>query len=209
MSVIEKILCNLDRQDEALNVELARELACANDIDSIKEVALNLDSKDKRIRHDCIKILYEVGYIKPLLISDYVFDFIKFIKSRDNRMVWGGMIALGTIADIKAKEIYEDVDRIYSSINTGSVITVDNGIKVLGKVAASNDEYNKAIFPYLINHIKTCRPKEVPQHSESIFPAVNSDNKKVYIEVLNKREEDLSAAQLRRVKKLYKDMDKK
>ncbi|NUQ06049.1 MAG: hypothetical protein HUU31_19320 [Anaerolineae bacterium] len=44
-------------------------------------------------------MLYEIGYAVPDLIADYAADFLALLGSRDNRMVWGGMTALGVIAD--------------------------------------------------------------------------------------------------------------
>ena len=58
--------------------------------------------KTAKIASDCIKTLYEVGYLKPELIAPYVGDFLKLIKSRENRLVWGGMLALSTIAALKS-----------------------------------------------------------------------------------------------------------
>jgi hypothetical protein len=44
-------------------------------------------------------VLYELGYLAPELIADYVGDFIKLLKHENNRIDWGGMIALSTVAD--------------------------------------------------------------------------------------------------------------
>jgi len=81
---------------------------------------------------------------------------------------------------------------------------MDNGIATLARAASRNDQYNKAIFPYLLEHLKTCRPKEVPQHSEKTLPSVNASNKTAFVKVLEKRMEDLSSAGLTRVKKVIK-----
>ena len=37
----------------------------------MREIAENLWNKDKNIQADCIKVLYEVGYIEPPLIAQY------------------------------------------------------------------------------------------------------------------------------------------
>jgi hypothetical protein len=84
----------------------------------------------------------------------------------------------------------------------GSVITTDNGIKTLAIVAGARVEFNKVIFPFLIEHLQTCRSKEVPQHSESTLAAVNSSNKQFFIDTLNKRLEALTSSQTVRVKKV-------
>jgi hypothetical protein len=84
------------------------------------------------------------------------------------------------------------------------VITKDNGIKTLAKVASANTEYGEVIMPYLMEQLRSCRSKSVPQYAESIRVAVNSDNQEQYLSILNERLGALSAAQQTRVKKLLK-----
>lgn len=208
MSILNRIASSQNRRDDVPNQELARELATTKNLNGIKEIAQNLFNKDKNIQSDCIKVLYEISYIKPELITQYTDAFIKLLKSRDNRLVWGAMIALSEVAVLEANAIFDNLESIYSAMNNGSVITIDNGIKVLARVASKNEEYNKSIFPYLINHLENCRPKEVGQHAESISIAVNLLNKDEFIKVLQERESSLTNTQLARVKKLYKALDR-
>jgi len=204
MSVLNRLAHSLGRRDEVPNQELARDLAARRDKAGIREIAENLWNKDKNIQADCIKVLYEVGYIEPKLIADYAEDFAKLLKSRNNRLVWGGMTALAEVAKSNPDVVFENLDAIRKAKETGSVITVDNAISTLAFTASANDKYNKAIFPYLLKHLASCRPKEAPQHSEKILPAVNSSNKSDFIKVLEKRMEDLSGGGLTRVKKVIK-----
>jgi len=203
MSVTDKLAHSLGRRDEVPNQELARDLAAKKDQKGIREVAENLWNKDKNIQADCIKVLYEVGYIEPKLIADYAEDFVKLLKSKNNRLVWGGMTALAEVAKANPDAVFKHFDAIKKAKETGSVITVDNAISTLAYTAA-NDKYNKAIFPYLLKHLSSCRPKEVPQHSEKTLPAVNTSNKNEFIKVLERRMEDLSGGGLSRVKKVIK-----
>ena len=203
MSVTDKLAHSLGRRDEVPNQELARDLAAKNDQKGIREVAENLWNTDKNIQADCIKVLYEVGYIEPKLIADYAEDFVKLLKSKNNRLVWGGMTALAEVAKANPDAVFKHFDAIKKAKETGSVITVDNAISTLAYTAA-NDKYNKAIFPYLLKHLSSCRPKEVPQHSEKTLPAVNTSNKNEFIKVLERRMEDLSGGGLSRVKKVIK-----
>ena len=184
MSVMNKIAFYQNRRDEVPNQELARELAQSRSQAYIREIAEGLWNKDPNVQSDCLKVLYELGYLAPDLITAYAGDFLKLLNHRNNRMVWGGMIALSTVADLKAAEIFPHVDEIVQVMKKGSVITMDNGIKVLALVASQKDEYRQAIFPYLLAHLKTCRPKEVPQHAEKSLPAVTADNKSDFIQVL-------------------------
>ena len=202
MSVLSRIAHLQNRRDEVPNEELARDLASRRDRRGIQEIAGNLWNKDKNIQADCIKVLYEVGYSDPALIGAYAEDFVKLLKSRNNRLVWGGMIALGTVAGLKADVVLAHLDDIQKAMQAGSVITVDNAVLALARAASKGGQYSKAMFPPLVAHLKTCRPKDVPQHSEKTLIAVNAANRKEFTAVLLKRMDDLSGSGLARVKKV-------
>jgi hypothetical protein len=204
MSALNRLASSLGRRDEIPNQEVARDLAARQDKAGIREIAENLWNKDKRIQADCIKVLYEIGSIEPKLIADYAEDFVKLLRSKNNRLVWGGMTALSEVAKATPDVMVKNLNEIKKAKETGSVITVDNAISTLSYTAAATREYNEAIFPYLLNHLAGCRPKEVPQHAERTLPAVNSSNKTDFIKVLEKRMEDLSGSGLARVKKVIK-----
>jgi hypothetical protein len=209
MSALNRIAHFQNRRDEVPNRELARDLAAKKDRAGIREIAENLWNKDKGIQADCIKVLYEIGYIEPALIADYAEDFARLLKSRNNRLVWGGMTALAEVAKARPQAVFKHLDTIKKAKQAGSVITVDNAISTLAWTAAADRKYNRAIFPYLLDHLKACRPKEVPQHSERTLPAVNSSNKTDFITVLEKRMEDLSGSGLARLKKIIKEAEKR
>jgi hypothetical protein len=204
MTVLDQLASSLGRRDEVPNQELAKALAADQNKQGIHEVAGNLWNKNKNIQADCIKVLYEVGYIEPKLIAGYTEEFVKLLRSKNNRLVWGGMTALAEVAKTNPDVVFRHLNEIKKAKETGSVITVDNAISTLAYTAAAKEDFNKAIFPYLLNHLASCRPKEVPQHSERTLPAVNSSNKKDFIEILEKRTEDLSGSGLSRVKKVIK-----
>lgn len=204
MSILSRLAGAQGRRDEEPNKELARELVQKNDLAAIQEVAENLRNPDRRIRIDCLAVLEQVGLLQPTLIQDYAADFIELVTGRDNRLVWAAMINLALIADRKATEIFEHYDSLLRVIEKGSVITKDNGIKTLARVAAANPEYGRTIMPYLLEQLGSCRSKSLPQYAESVRVAVNPENQDGYLSLLNQRLDALSSAQQRRVKKLVK-----
>ena len=204
MSVLNKISFYQNRRDAITDQELAKELAETKNKIGIKEIAENLRNENKNIQSDCVKVLYEIGYIDPCLIAEYYDDFLKLIIGKNNRLVWGGMIALSTIAELKADELFPHLEILQKVIEKGSVITIDSGILALSKIASEKKEYNEKIFPYLIQWLKNCRPKSVAMYSEFVFKAVNEDKKNEFNEVLNSRKTDLNPNQLKRVERLLK-----
>jgi hypothetical protein len=202
MSVLAKLAHAQGRRDDNPNKELARELAETGNTNAIRKIALNLFSDDNKIQSDCIKVLYEIGYINPELISDYALDFIRLLKHRNNRMVWGSMIALSTIAGVAAHVIFPHLAALQKALQNGSVITADNAIKTLARVASSDTAYHKTIFPLLLDHLKTCRPKEIPLHAEFTVIAVTAKEKSDFTGILEKRMEILTQNQQKRIRKL-------
>jgi hypothetical protein len=202
MPVLNKIAYYQNRRDEAPNQELARDLAASKDAAGIREIAENLWNKNKSVSSDCLKVLYEVGYIEPQLVAPYVSDFLKLLKSKNNRMVWGAMIGLGTIAGIRPKEIWENVADVIEAVEHGSLITVVWGVKTLARVAVADSTYNARIFPVLLNQLKICIPRDVPMHAESMACAVNDSNRAEFMSVLAARRAELSPSQLARLKKV-------
>src|SRR5690606_38660222 len=126
------------------------------------------------IRSDCIKVLYEIGAIKPELIEDYVDEFVALLKHQDNRLVWGGMTALGTMAHRQSDAIAQHIDTLIDTTENGSVITQDWGIRVLSTICAENAQYAEKIFPFLMDFLNASRPKDVPRHAESILIATTT-----------------------------------
>lgn len=206
--MIEKLACSLGRNDEEPNIELAKLLILNNDSVGIKEIVDGLYNKNKSIANDCIKVLYEIGNVKPVLITEYVTVFLSLLQSKNNRLVWGGMTALATIADQKPKEIYAQLEQIKKAYVSGSVITIDQCMTVLAKLSNADKEYEKVIFPMLIKHLLHCRPKEVPQHAERISICLNKDNVSEFIKVMAQRREHLTDTQNKRIEKIIKQLKK-
>lgn len=206
--MIEKIAHNLGRNDEEPNINLAIELCNTRDLEGIKEIVNGLKNNKKQIANDCIKVLYEIAERDPELVADYVLDFIQLLKSRNNRLVWGGMTALSKITFLKHKEIFENIDTVIKAYENVSVITRDNSISVFAELSKLEKKYEKFMLEILIKHLETCRPKEVGQHAERAFICVNRKNSQRFIDTLVKRRNSLTDTQKKRVDKLIKKIEK-
>ena len=71
MSVLPLLASALGSRSSEANIALAQQIASSENHEAINELIVNLRNKDTRIQGDCIKTLYEIGYIKPELIADY------------------------------------------------------------------------------------------------------------------------------------------
>lgn len=204
MSVLMKIAFHQGIRDEVPNQELARELAAARNVEGVKEIAEHLWDKNPNVRSDCLKVLYETGYISPDLIAPYASDFLKLLTSKQNRLVWGAMIALSTIAPLAASHLFEKRELICKTIAQGSVITQDGGIMTLAQVAAVDKTYLAELNPFLMNFLRTCRLSDVPRHAEFIEHCINDTNRKEFLEILQERLPHMTVSQSACIKKLIK-----
>ncbi len=204
MSIIAELVSSKDRRDEELNIALAKKIAAKNDAAAIKELVSNISNKNKEVQSDCIKVLYEAGYLKKELIAPYHEAFISLLNSRNNRIVWGAMTALGCIADIKADQISKHANEIMLATENGSVITQDWGIRVLAAVSTKTHSQTGNISTFLVNFLKRCPSKDVPRHAESILVAVNLGNRAAFLRVLKERLSELKPAQAKRIEKIIK-----
>ncbi len=207
MNVIKLLSSSLGVNNDIPNQKLAEEIAETNDSEAIKELVETLQtSKDKKLQSDCIKTLYETGYKKPELIAEFLAVFVEFTKSKNNRLVWGSMIAISSIAKIRPKEVHKSLAAIMLAIDKGSVITKDCGVEILAKLAAHSD-FEAACFPLLMEQLKFCSLKQFPQYAEKSVIAVNENNKQVFTELLESKIKELEKeSQKKRVGKVMKKL---
>lgn len=200
--MLEKLANSLGRNDEVPNIELADLLAETGDHEGIQEIARGMMDNDRAIANDCIKVMYELAERRPDLTVEYASDYIKLLSSKNNRLVWGAMTAIAQIADRCAEEIFTKINLLKKAYENGSVITVDNSITVFAKLCNAGSEYEKEIFPFLLEHLATCRPKEVAQHAERMAVCINEHNFEAFEETIMRRYDILTVSQQKRVKRL-------
>ncbi len=200
-AILDRLASAQGSRSDVPNQELARDIAQARDREGIRAIAANLWSRDPQVQSDCIKVLYEIGYIDPALIADYAPDFLRLLESKNNRLVWGGMIALSTVAPLRPQEVFGGLAGIVAAMAGGSVITRDAGVSTLAALAAASDERRRVVLPYVLDHLATCRPQSVAQHAERALVAVDAGSGAQFVAILEKRLPELSAAQQARVRR--------
>src|SRR5690349_11783066 len=107
MSVLEKLASALGQRDEGPNMALAASVAAAEDFQAVGELVEHLSDKNKDVQSDCIKVLYEIGVIKPEMIAPYVDKFAALLDSKNNRLAWGAMTALHAASKAVPDRVYE------------------------------------------------------------------------------------------------------
>ena len=207
-ALLNRLAYQKTRRDRTPNLDLARDLAAREDKVGIREIAENMWNENKNIHSDCIHVMYELGAIDPMLIMLYAQDFIKLLKSKNHDMVFGAITALAEIAKVQPDFTFKHLVEIQKARDTAPVTAIEPLISLLAYTASANDNYNKTIFPYLLQQLSTCRPSEMAHYAELTLPAVNENNKADFIKALRKRNEDLSGAAYTRLAKIIRLAEK-
>ena len=207
MSVLDKLATALDRRDEVPNQELARRIVRDRNAAAVKELVENLNHQNKAIQSDCIKVLYEIGGSNPDLIARYYKDFAKQLDGKNNRVVWGAMMALDTIALKEPKGVYGMLARILEVADeSGSVIARDHVVGILVKLGTLK-LYKRNCLALLLEQLMSCPNNQFPMYVEMAFPVIDADNRKRFQQVMEKRLPKLEReSQKKRVAKVLKKL---
>ncbi len=204
MSILNRLSSAIGATGNQNEIELAKEIAETENHDYVRELIDNLKNKDKKVQSECIKALYETGYIKPELIAGFPAEFLSLLSSKNNRLVWGGMIALMTISHLAHKEIFASLELISTTIEKGSVITIDAGIGILANLNV-HTEYTNAVEPLLTEQLWKCPIKQLPQYMEKCLVCIREENKSIYADIISKRLPECEReSQAKRLNKLLK-----
>lgn len=202
MSVLAQLASALGRRDEVPNQELAKVLATTQNSLAISELVENLSNKDKAIQSDCIKVLYEIGYINPALIAPHVQAFVKLLGNKQNRLVWGAMIALDVAAGVNPDEVHRYLPEIIRTADSGSVITRDHAVGVLIHLMRKA-EYADDCFALLLEQLSGCPTNQLPMYAENALPVITAKYRSGFIQTLSVRlpeiEKDSKRARVEKV----------
>ncbi len=206
MTIIDKLATSLNRRNELPNQQLAKQIADNNDRHAVKELVDNLNHKSNGIQSDCIKVIYEIGSLKPQLVAGFASQLIAALDSKNNRLQWGAMTALNSITNEKPKEIYSALSKIISVADKGSVITNDHCVAILIKLCTIK-EYAKNAFLLLNERLMISPVNQLPMYAENALPVINEKNKIVFINTLTSRLGEIEKESKRkRIEKVLKKL---
>ena len=207
MSIFTDLASVLDENDELSNKERAKLIADNKDEKEIKELVKRLNYQNRGIQSDSIKVLYEIGYVKPELILPYLNDFLDLLNSSNNRMIWGSMCALSSISNIEAKQLYPHLNKILNAVDEGSVITKDAAVIILVNLAKINTYKSECTNLYL-KELKNSPHNQFPMYAEKGFEIIDSSCKNEFQTIIAIRLDQLEKeSQKKRLLKLLKKLE--
>jgi len=136
MNVLDRLASALARRDEEPNIALARQLAGSEDRAGIALLAEALATGPRPIAGDAVKALYELGALRPDLVRPHADVFLAALDSRQNRLVWGAMTALDSLAADYPALIAAHLPEILAAAERGSVIARDKAVSMLATLAS-------------------------------------------------------------------------
>lgn len=208
MSVLAKLSSALGRRDEAANVALAADVAERGDKAAVKELVEGMTQGDKRTQSDCVKALYEIGERRPALVAAYVDEFASLLANKNDRLVWGAMTALDTIAEIRGKEIYSRLPEIMRAAGGKSIIARDHAVMILAKLART-PAYALRCVKLLFEQLSSAPDNQLGLYAETTLPALPPKAHTEFADILSRRMSSLKKdSHKRRIAKLLSKLDR-
>ncbi len=208
MSILTKLSASLGLKGNQNEIMLAQEIAASEDLEAISELVENLGHTNRNIQSDCIKVLYETAYLKPQLIAPYYDQFLVLLRRKNNRLIWGSMIALQAIADWKHQELFRELDLLSEIIRTGSVITIDCGLGILARLNV-HAAYRNTVEPMLTEQLWKCPVKQLPQYMEKALVCITPENRELYLSLVERRLPECDKeSQQKRLRKVLRHMER-
>ena len=187
-SIADQLASSLGRSDEQPNIDLAVKVVKSGSKEQVKELVDLLSDSKTAIRHDAIKVLYEIGERNGELISPYLKNFIEGLSHKDNRMKWGAMSALHAISNLKPELLGPHIVTVVNAMDEGSVITRDRGVYILCKLA-SVKKYHDDCMELLLDQIEHAPVNQVPMYAEKTAEVVSASYKPKLVQTIRKRKD--------------------
>lgn len=204
MSIIQHLASSLGHADEKPNIALAERIVADRDAAAIRELVDLFSGKNKALKSDAVKTLYEVGERAPELIAPFAVSFKNLLACPDNRLVWGAMCAIDAIAGVKPEAVYMMLPQIMQAVDKGSVITRDHAVKALVKLAM-HERFAKTSVPLLLERLRTAPVNQLPMYAELVGPVVKGKDAALFITTLEHRMVDVpQPAKRKRIEKAIK-----
>jgi hypothetical protein len=205
-SIKQQLAHALGRRDEIPNTALAEKICASNDRKAVDELLVLLQDKKKEVRHDAIKVLYEIGERKPTMIHPHASTFLAYLETTDNRMQWGVMSALSAISKYKPETIGPYLSTIVDVMDNGSVITRDHGMYVLMAVAGIK-KFHRDCLDLMLEQLEKAPVNQFPMYAEKTAEVMDQVDLPRFLKILQSRQDVLVIpSKQKRMEKLMKSI---
>lgn len=212
MKVEERLASALDRNDEAPNIALAVEIAANKDPTTVAALVDILSTGKKPARHDTIKVLYEIGTREPDLIAPHIDDIASHLTSKDNRMVWGALTALDSVAKTHSEAIAPLLATILEAADHGSVIAKDKAMSILLSLSQIPTHQEHALKTFDAR-LRNAAPNQLPMYCEMFLeahkdnaPFSSKDLKAICLTIKHRQSDMPTPAKAKRLAKVLKTL---
>lgn len=207
MSIVSRLSYSQNRKDQGPNKVLAQDIIDRADQDGILQLFALLASKEthKELRKDASLTIAWVAERAPYLIERYAAELVSFLHDTTNRVIWGSMMALCAIAELKKPFLFENLSVIIDAMDAGTVVTRDHGYRIL--VTLYQDEHYAPDVILLIKEQLLLAPSnQLGQYAERMLPVIQPAHKPLLISTLETRREDVKNPH--HLKRLNKNLKK-
>jgi len=191
-SVLDRLAGALGRRDEEPNIALARDLADSGDVAGVAALAAALGTAPRPVRHDAIKALYELGALRPDLVRPHAGAFLAAMNGPDNRLVWGALAALDTLAPYDPGLIAAHLPEILAAAERGSVIARDKAVSMLATLA-SQDEPVPGAWPALLAMVRGAAANQAAMYAEAALRAAPMNDPTALADAVRTRRDGIAA----------------
>jgi hypothetical protein len=110
-----------------------------------------LSSKIPKEKYDMQKLILKISQDNPKEVyKDFDF-FVNLLDSKNNIMVWTGILVIGNLASVDNKgKIEKILPLLFKKLNTGKMITAGNTIKSLIKIASHKPDISDNIVDEIL-----------------------------------------------------------
>jgi len=190
------------RRDTEPDLALGQDLARRQDAASVGALVSLLS--DRAAASGAIKAIYECGYLAPDLLAPHAAVLLGLLASRNNRMVWGGAIALSCVAAAAPDAVWPRRAELMALFPDGSVITRDHVVRAMAHLARSSPARERALAPWLLLALEEVRPVNLPRWAEDVVPVLSGRNRAKAMALVEGRLAELSKGAQQRVRRLLR-----
>ncbi len=171
------------------NIALAEMLCQDQNHAAIAVVVEILQSGSKPHQQDAIKVIYEVGSRCPDLIEPYTDVFFNTLSNKNNRIVWGTLMALAQTCKMSPERVADRLDVILEAADNGSVIAKDQAIEIL-ICLRSLPHYSQKATEELFNRLAVAAINQLPKYAEMTIADLKPDEASQFLSILEARQGD-------------------